>query len=1056
MSDAPQPSLQPANQMAEYRCIIRIKQTFQKVADVWRVISFITPANMITTQMNSQTHSDWLQKFSISRNSNGEFSISYDIERCDANNLSEDHYSDDGIRSRIKELGLESDIVQITRKHVDENEVFNDMIASTQLHTDSDLGKRNYHYRRNAANAINPTPILVPDWMTLTTSTIIPSTDDSQPSEHDPLSRILIPSMTSPTIVMISTSIPNADPIENSILSGHEHRHHRFQGGKYHTPFIYTTPVLGSERPTIIEGHEDLFTPIPVTQTPSLRTSQLVSDTLVIAPSPSIVPVITTSQIEVTTEDEKTTTSPVEMPEKAITPFPMPNKTPYINKRIRKLELIAGKYWKYTIPSDTFVDFEDGDTRKLKLTFLMSSSTSTQEQPPTNYWIQFDHENQYLYALTTEDDVGKHYFNLVAVDSSGAHVTETLEVHVRQHKNTRAFTHMFTLSNVSWDPFQFACLIEATSSLLKRVTTRIFGDSNILTVAVQKITLNEKDSTWYENHFVLTLFHVFTDLFILSNFRTISWTNDTLPTHPCPRDMIQDLYAKLHDPDKIFDDSSAEPSRLLRQTLSPEFRVHRVQLNFITKSACGSYEIPDIDDKTKTKEVPVFRNRIGKLGPFRVGEAFKFKIPEDTVFSPSRQVGTRELALSLRAIEPPQMPDLIYFDSEEQEIYGLALSSEQVKSYELNLIAEDTISGGTANDIFTIEIIDEIRDQSKQHLFEIFINLLGPPGRDELTIRDKVDIVHHISSGILRDGDASAVAILSIKKFQYDGLAQGFTDDSNYLDSEPIENNELDGNRQRRNHRHQHHETAPKHRHARDSNAQYYYEYKWTNRTIVGHEKCPKELILNNIYNRIFERDYDSLKVLKEIFEPNYDLINVEFQPMGVCKDQLTPKVMGPRPIPVTSPPSTVLIPTQPTSKEDEDADNAIDIDESNEFLLTTIIPPVAILIALIFAAIVGCCFHRANKRRKSVEISTRLPGDPSLNEREAFLQKGRIPIIFEFEQQQQQQQQHVSPQQQQQYNLITPVIMPPSQQQQQQQQHNPPQQVCLNIKSILLIKSYL
>jgi hypothetical protein len=147
----------------------------------------------------------------------------------------------------------------------------------------------------------------------------------------------------------------------------------------------------------------------------------------------------------------------------------------------------------------------------------MASSTSTQEQPPPNYWIQFDHENQYLYALTTEDDVGKHFFNLVAVDSSGAHVTEKLEVHVRQHKNTRAFTHLFTLSNVSWDPFQFALLIEATSSLLKRVTTRIFGDSNIQTIAVQKITRNEKDSTWYENHFVLTQFY-FIDLFILGQF----------------------------------------------------------------------------------------------------------------------------------------------------------------------------------------------------------------------------------------------------------------------------------------------------------------------------------------------------------------------------------------------------------------------------------------------------------------------------------------------------------------------------------------------------------
>ena len=495
--------------------------------------------------------------------------------------------------------------------------------------------------------------------------------------------------------------------------------------------------------------------------------------------------------------------------------------------------------------------------------------------------------------------------------------------------------------------------------------------------------------------------------------------------------MILSLYSKLHETNKVYEDQTAEPSRLLRQNISPEFRVQRVQLNFIAKSACGSYEIPDIDEK-KPRENPIFRNRIGKLGPFKLGEAFRYKIPEDTVFSPARQVGTRELSLTLRSIEPPEMPDFIYFDSDDQEIMGLTLSKERVNSYELNLIAEDTISGGTANDIFSIDIIDETIDQSKRPAFEMVINLLGPPGRDDLTVREKVDIVQRISSGMFSDGDSSAVHILSIERFQFDGLSSGGSDDSNYLDSEP-ENNSED-NRQRRNHRHKHQDSAPKHRHSRDVNAQHYFEFKWTNRTIVGNDNCPKDLINENIYKRVFERDYDSLKVLKEIFEPNYDLINVEFEPLGVCKQLMSSKLMGPRPIPVTTPPPSVITPTKPPIREDEEIETN-DIDESNEFLLTTIIPPVAILIALIFAAIVGCCFHRANKRRKSVEISGRLPGDSGLNEREAFLQKGRIPIIFEFEQQQQQQQ-NVSQQQPQQF---TPVIMPPSQ---QTPQHIPQQQV--------------
>ena len=515
----------------------------------------------------------------------------------------------------------------------------------------------------------------------------------------------------------------------------------------------------------------------------------------------------------------------------------------------------------------------------------------------------------------------------------------------------------------------------------------------------------------------------------LSIFRTISWTNDSLPTHPCPRELIQDLYSKLHDSDKVFDDSSSEPSLLLRQSVGREFRIHKVQMNFVAKSACGSYELPDVDDK-KPKENPQIRNRIGKLGPFRIGEAFKYRIPEDTVYSPGRQVGTRELSLTLQSIEPPELPDFIYFDSEEQEIFGLALSKEQINSYELNLIAEDSIGGGTASDLFSIDIIDETPDQTKQPVFEMTINLMTPPMREDINVKERVNVIERIASGMFSDGDTTAIRILNIEKYQYDGLSPDSSDTDNYLhtehDSDDSEPDKIGSNR--------HRETAPKTRHSRDmNNPLYYHEFKWTNRTIVGHEYCPKELINENVLNRIFRRDYDSLKALKDVFEPlYYDLLNVEFEPIGVCKTKMSSKVLGHRPIPVTSPPSTESSPTKPTPREDEDIGNAVDIDESNEFLLTTIIPPVAILIALIFAAIVGCCFHRANKRRKSVEISTRLPGESGLNEREAFLQKGRIPIIFEFEQQQQQQQQHISAQQSQQYNM-TPVIMPPSQPQTQQ-----------------------
>ena len=484
--------IQTVNHLSEYRCVLRIKQPFETIESVWRLISSLKPTNSLSN-LNSEIFDDWLQRFSISRNTDNKYLISYEIEECETNKLHEERDSSDGIRSKLSDFGFESDVVQITRKQVDQNDFFSDMIGSSYPRTSEDNGRPNSHYRRNVAEGVHHTPVLAPNWMTLTTSTIIASTDGTDPSERDPLTRVLIPSMISPTLTFSPTpsSVPSADPIENAVLTGHEHRHHHIKPNKFQTPFIYTTPVLSPERPTLIEGHEDLFTPIPVTSTPSL-TPHLTTETIVIAPSPSVIEEVTTSQIEGTTEEERPTTSAAEIPSTSL----VPNKIPYINKRIRKLELISGKYWKYTIPADTFVDFEDGDTRALKLTFLMSTSGTSQEQPSSDFWIQFDHENQYLYALPTDEDIGKHYFNLMAVDSNGAHATEALEVHVRQHKNTRAFTHIFTLSYVFWDTYQFPCIIEATSSLLKRITARVFSDSDINTIAVQKIIKTEKENMW--------------------------------------------------------------------------------------------------------------------------------------------------------------------------------------------------------------------------------------------------------------------------------------------------------------------------------------------------------------------------------------------------------------------------------------------------------------------------------------------------------------------------------------------------------------------------------
>ena len=79
----------------------------------------------------------------------------------------------------------------------------------------------------------------------------------------------------------------------------------------------------------------------------------------------------------------------------------------------------------------------------------------------------------------------------MAIDSSGAEVTETLEIYVRQPRESLTYTHRFVLANVSWDGNLFVERIQAVSTLLQRMATQIFEEisSNDPNEAVQKQTI---------------------------------------------------------------------------------------------------------------------------------------------------------------------------------------------------------------------------------------------------------------------------------------------------------------------------------------------------------------------------------------------------------------------------------------------------------------------------------------------------------------------------------------------------------------------------------------
>lgn len=127
-------------------------------------------------------------------------------------------------------------------------------------------------------------------------------------------------------------------------------------------------------------------------------------------------------------------------------------------------------------------------------------------------------------------------------------------------------------------------LIEATEKLLSRIAHHVYHDHDISTFAIQEIDQTMDDKGY-----------------------TISWTNESLPHHPCPRAAIHQLYEKLGDLKRQSDGVSIPPSKALSKVLAPEFRVRGVGLRLQTNCAGAPEPQPG------SGQAPVVRNPIELL-----------------------------------------------------------------------------------------------------------------------------------------------------------------------------------------------------------------------------------------------------------------------------------------------------------------------------------------------------------------------------------------------------------------------------------------------------------
>lgn len=126
------------------------------------------------------------------------------------------------------------------------------------------------------------------------------------------------------------------------------------------------------------------------------------------------------------------------------------NSKPEIKNRVQLQRVTAGKFFKITIPEDTFHDKEDGS--KLKLVLL----DRNEEPIVKSAWIQFDDVNRVIYGLPLEETVSRWHFNLVATDSKGESVTESVDIAVQQHKGHRIANNEITIDAILMEKYRYA------------------------------------------------------------------------------------------------------------------------------------------------------------------------------------------------------------------------------------------------------------------------------------------------------------------------------------------------------------------------------------------------------------------------------------------------------------------------------------------------------------------------------------------------------------------------------------------------------------------------
>lgn len=635
------------------------------------------------------------------------------------------------------------------------------------------------------------------------------------------------------------------------------------------------------------------------------------------------------------------------------------NKAPQLIRRIPKLIVTAGRFWKYYVPYDIFID-EDGDLRNLKSSIMTkpyfslfkegSSNQNAsnaidknqeqlieQDQPLSwDKWMQYDESKLMMYAFATEKDVGRHAFSLVVKDKWDKIAQEKIEIVVRQHSSSRALSHSFTLASNEWKFTGYRSVVDLFEYFSKTISSLMSDSSHNLIVesyefsSVESQLSKDTHPTYLES---------------LPNNNIsfkVTWSNESVPIHPCNLDSIEQMLNQLIDPKMLPSPWSIEVGNSLKLTPSENLTSllgQTIVPSSISYNLQGSCELPDSSNQLNSYENSIkVKTRIGKLN-YKLGQPFRYAIPDDIFSDDNSMFSTKDLSLTIHTIDglPLNLQsgyDYLEFDKENQVLYGMPFDAlSHIGERELQLTAKHPVSNKRVREVFIVEVEGLIFSSLDSRLFMMSLYVI--PRLGYFRPIERFALATKILEAFQRKTDDanyrnSDLVVIGIQKFAVSNyfrknskLAEIFNSKEDngkkfvkiaeknehkeakiFLDDETIRAdpfdefmNSADG------------DEVDQERFAQPN---FFYKFSWTNESIANNNECPVESIKQNILyslersmlsvdssravtsNQVSKNDSEKFyEKLKFFFEPDVDLIHLRFEPLGLCVSSIEQHDVG-------------------------------------------------------------------------------------------------------------------------------------------------------------------